>query len=40
MVLITPPFITKNIDQGGTDGNTTDFLVFFRMLSYMSEFLD
>lgn len=29
MVLITPPFVTKNIDQGGTDGNTTDFLVFY-----------
>lgn len=29
MVLITPPSGTKNIVQGGTDGNTTDFLVFF-----------
>lgn len=29
MVLITPPFVTRNIVQRGTDGNTTDFLVFF-----------
>lgn len=28
MVLITPPFITKNIVQEGTDGNPTDSLVF------------
>ena len=28
MVLITPPFITKNTVEGATDGNTTAFLVF------------
>lgn len=29
MVIITHPFVIKNIVQGGTDGNTTDFLAFF-----------